>query len=95
MSQGYKVSLVARNEGIDYCDESGVYRFNVGLKDEVWTVYLPGSKGASYRACELSEVERSIILPRIKQYLEERKSWGIIGRSFPVVFERREWAQHS
>lgn len=88
MSESYKLKLVARNEGIEYRDDRDVYRFGVSLTDRRWTVYLPGSKGESYEVHELTDEERLLILPRIKQYLEGRKYYGLIGPSYPVTFER-------
>jgi hypothetical protein len=88
MSESYKVKLVARNEGIEYRDERNVYRFNVALANERWTVYLPGSKGESYQVHELTDEERLLILPRIEKYLEGRKYYGLVGPSYPVTFER-------
>lgn len=91
MNEFYKVGLRARNEGIEYRDECDVYRFNVVLKGKRWTVYLPGSKGPSYQAHELTDRERGLILPRIKEYLERRRFFGVIGPSYPVTFESRKW----
>lgn len=88
MSKGYNVKLVARNEAIEYRDEHDVYRFNVSLANQRWTVYLPGSKGESYQVHELTDEELLLILPRIEQYLEGRKYYGLVGPSYPVTFER-------
>jgi hypothetical protein len=88
MNNSYIVKLVARNEGIEYRDEHDVYRFNVLLRNERWTVILPGSKGESYQTHELTDEERLLILPRIKQYLEGRKYYGLFGPTYPVAFER-------
>lgn len=91
MIETYQVRLTARNEGIDYVDEHDIYRFGVALTDGVWRVFLPGSKGGGFRMHELTDEEVSVVLPRIKQYLESRKYFGIIGPTYPVIFERREW----
>jgi hypothetical protein len=88
MSKNYNVKLVARNEGIEYRDEHDIYRFNVSLKNQRWIVYLPGSKGDGYQVHELTDEERLLIIPRIKEYLEERKYCGVVGISYPVAFER-------
>lgn len=87
VKQGYTVKLVARNEGIEYRDELDVYRFNVGLTDGKWKVYLPGSKGENYQAHELTVQEKTIILPRIAKYLESRKYFGFFGPTYPVILE--------
>ena len=88
MSENYKAKLVARNEGIEYRDEHDIYRFNVSLANQRWTVYLPCSKGEGYQVHELTHEEQLLILPRIKQYLEGRKYYGLVGPSYPVTFER-------
>ena len=83
----YQVRLVARNEGIEYVDENDVYRFNTALRNGKWTVYLPGSKGKDYRTHELTHEEREIVLLRIKEYLESRRYLGLVGPTYPVIFE--------
>jgi len=91
MIETYQIRLTARNEGIDYVDEQDIYRFGVALTDRVWRVFLPGSKGEKFGMHELTEAEVSVVLPRIKQFLESRKYFGIIGSTYPVIFEQREW----
>lgn len=91
MIERYSVRLVARNEGVEYSDEHGVYRFNVALIDGKWKVYLPGSKGENYHSHELTSEEEDTILPRVKKYLESRKYFGIIGPTYPVILERKEF----
>ena len=88
MNQRYTIKLVARNEGIEYRDESEVYRFNVRLADGKWRVYLPGSKGENYQAHILTDQEKAIVLPRIAEYLEGKKYFGFVGSTYPVVFEQ-------
>ncbi len=90
MTNSYTVKLVARNEGIEYCDEGGVYRFNVTLADKTWIVYLPCSKGDFYEAHEFTEDEQKKIIPRIVEYLENRKFLGMFGSTYPVKFEREK-----
>ncbi|MHB8812619.1 MAG: hypothetical protein ACYDAE_05085 [Steroidobacteraceae bacterium] len=88
MDEGYSVKLVARNEGIEYRDEHDVYRFNLRLTNKTWTVSLPGSKGRNYQPHELTDEEQSVVLARVKAYLERRKYFGFVGPSYPVIFER-------
>ncbi len=88
MKDNYTVRLVARNEGIEYRDDASVYRFNVRLTGKKWVVYLPCSKGDFYQSYELTEDEQKTILPRIVEYLESRKYFGIVGPTYPVEFER-------
>jgi hypothetical protein len=87
MKEHYKVRLVARNEGIEYSDKNGVYRFNVALTNREWRVSLPGSKGKEYKTYDLTDAERSIVLPRVKAYLESRRYLGLVGPTYPVVFQ--------
>jgi hypothetical protein len=91
MVGSYQVRLVARNEGIDYVDEHDIYRFGVTFAEKLWRVSLPCSKGEGFRMHELTDEEAHVVLPRIKQYLESRRYFGIIGPTYPVIFERREW----
>ena len=88
MEKSYSVKLIARNEGIEYHDESGVYRFNVSLTEKKWVVYLPCSKGDFYQSYELNEAEYNKIIPHIVEYLENRKYFGIFGSTYPVIIER-------
>jgi hypothetical protein len=80
----YRVRLTAKNEGLEYRDESGVYRFDVSLRDRVWTLLLPGSRGDSYERYLMDQGERSRILPRVIGFLERIKWFGIFPRSYTV-----------
>jgi hypothetical protein len=88
LKQRYSVRLVVRNEGIEYRDESGIYRFDVALKQKRWTVFLPGSKGEFFQIHELTPEECDRIEPRIIKYLENKRYFGFIGPSYPAVFAR-------
>lgn len=90
MKKNYIVRLVSRNEGIEYRDECDVYRFNVSLTDKKWVVYLPCTKGDFYQTHEFTEDEKEKIIPRIIDYLENKKYFGIFGSTYPVMFEREE-----
>ena len=59
MNEHYQVRLVARNEGIEYSDKNGVYRFNVALTNRERRVYLPGSKEKEYKNCDLTDAARA------------------------------------
>jgi hypothetical protein len=88
LNQRYTVRLVARNEGIEYRDEGGLYRFNVALKQKRWTAFLPGSKGDFFQTHVLTPEEYDRIGPRIIKYLESKKYFGFIGPSYPALFAR-------
>jgi hypothetical protein len=87
MKNSYSIKLVSRNEGIEYHDENYVYRFYISLIDKNWIVYLPCSKGNFYQTYEFNEDEKKRIIPRIIDYLENRKYFGIFGSTYPVKFE--------
>lgn len=80
----YEIYLTARNEGVKYVDESGVYRFNVSLEKGVWTVYLPGTFGDCHETKVLSEAEQNRIIPRVVEYLKEIKWLGLFKNFYDV-----------
>ncbi len=86
----YRIKLTARNEGLEYVDESNVYRFNVNLKGEVWTVFLPGSRGEKFEIHELEKVEEEKILPRLSKFLSCIKWFGLFPHSYSVKFVRSD-----
>lgn len=88
MGKTYSVKLVARNEGLEYRDECDVYRFNLFLTEKKWVVYLPCSKGESFKLHELTKDEYNKIIPRIIKFLENRKYFWMFGAKYPVIFER-------
>jgi hypothetical protein len=85
----YRVRLAPKNEGLEYKDESGTYRFDVSLSGRVWTLVVPGSRGDSYERYLMNQAERNRILPRVIGFLERVKWFGIFPRSYSVrVVER-------
>ena len=84
MQDGYKVLLTARNEGIEYSDIHGIYRFNLRREGNTWHLLLPGSKGKNYEKHQLSPKEEQRILPRIKKHLEHIKWFVFFGRSYKI-----------
>jgi len=80
----YKISLVARNEGVEYVDENGVYRFNVSLENGVWTVYLPGTFGDFHEIKVLSDEDRNRIIPRVVECLSKVRWLGFFSKSYSV-----------
>jgi hypothetical protein len=89
MTKKFRVRLVARNEGVEYQDETGIYRFNVSLNDRRWTLFLPGSRGGSYESHLMDEAERSRILPRVIEFLEHVRWFGLFRRSYSVRIDER------
>ncbi|MGO4702051.1 hypothetical protein [Dyella sp. 2RAB6] len=85
----YKLSLVARNEGLEYVDDGGVYRFEVSLSKGLWTIYLPASCGDALEVRDLGDEERGRILPRVTEYLAKLRWLGMFARTYRVqVIER-------
>ena len=84
MSETFRVRLTARNEGVEYRDETGVYRFNVSLTGRRWTVFLPPSRGDAYQIHAMDEAERSRILPRVIEFLEHVRWFGVFPRAYTV-----------
>jgi hypothetical protein len=80
----FTIRLVAKNEGLLYSDESAKYYFDVVQNGEVWTVFLPCAKGSPGNTYALSKSERSLILPRIVDYLKEIKWFGIFQKRYEV-----------
>ena len=79
----FKIKLVARNEGIDYLDQGGAYKFNVGLHDNEWSLYLPASKDDCY-PYQLTDEELHRIVPRIREFLTKVKWFGLFGGPYTV-----------
>ena len=84
----YQVRLASGNEGVEYRDEEGVFRFNVELVGRDCILFLPGSKGDTYQQHELTPEEEERILPRITRYLSRVWWLGIFPRSYSVVVRR-------
>jgi|GEM_PF-1228806 hypothetical protein len=85
----YKLYLVARNEGLEYVDENGLYRFDISLVKGVWTIYLPGTVGRSHESRALSDEERARIFPLITNYLAKIRWLGLFTRYYEVKFVDR------
>src|SRR5579859_3453812 len=82
--KAYQIRLKDRYETLEYQDESGVYHFSVGCENDRWRLWWPGSKGVFYEAHEFSENEKSIILPRLIDYLSNDRWFGIFRRNHHV-----------
>jgi hypothetical protein len=88
LDKNYQIWLRAKNEGIEYRDDDGVYRFDVALMGNEWSLFIPGSKGENYTSYELSREEADRILPRIIQYLQRTKWFGLFGKSYSVAIKK-------
>ena len=76
--------LTAKNEGVNYHDACGTYRFNVSLSDRTWNLYLPGSYGDSFQPHVLSQEDRERILPRIVKFLSVIRWFGLFPSTYSV-----------
>lgn len=88
LTEKFKVRLTAKNEGIEYTDDTDVYRFNVSLQGDEWTVFTPPSKGDGYKLHALTDEEESRILPRITAYLQEIRWLLLFPRRYTVKVKR-------
>lgn len=87
----YKIRLAAMNEGVDYMDDNGTYRFNILLKNKEWKLYVPGSFGENYEKHKISRDEEDIILDRIIYYLKQVKWLGLFRRKYTVKVIRNDY----
>jgi hypothetical protein len=84
----YRVVLAAKNEGVDYMDDSGVYHFDVSQTRNEWTLIVPPSKGQKFEPHELTPDEEARILPRVTKYLSRIRWFGVFPRSYSVRIVR-------
>jgi len=90
----YHVSLVARNEGLEYRDRFGEYHFDVRKEGRRWLILLPGSWGADFQPHELTPDEECRIIPRLEKYLSRIWWLGVFPRSYSVGVAREEgWSR--
>jgi hypothetical protein len=84
MNNKYQIRLTARNEGIEYRDETMLLRFNVSLRNGTWHIYLPCSRGDKYETYQLTAAEYEKVIPRIKDYLSAIKWFGFFKKKYSV-----------
>ena len=84
----YEIRLASKNEGIDYIDYNGIYRFNIFLKNKEWKLYVPGSFGDNFEKYNISREEEEIIITRIVRYLKKIKWLGLFTRTYEVKIIR-------
>ena len=88
---GFTISLVARNQGVEYVDDTGRYHFDVYLSKGVWTVCLPPTFGASFETVQLTDDQRRTILPRVIEYLQVVRWFGFFKKTYRVeLMDRSE-----
>lgn len=90
MMEGYRIRLAPKNEGIEYADDSGVYRFDIALDNKEWTIFLPCTKGDRYERYILNNEDEMRILGRVILYLKSVKWFGIFPVKYSVVVKRAE-----
>jgi hypothetical protein len=78
----YSVKLIDRNEGVEYRDSRGAYRFGVRRDGQEWTLLLPPIP-------EMRNVDESQMLDRITAYLSKIWWFGLFPRRYTVRVERK------
>ena len=86
MSANFQVRLVAKNEGLEYEDSSGTYRFDLGRDGKTWLVHLPCAKVGGDSLHRFTEEDRTRILHRIEGDLKRIWWFGIWPNSYNVRF---------
>ena len=92
--EDYRIRLAPRNEGVEYTDSQGAYRFAVTHTAKEWAILLPATRGDNFEPHELSPDEEARILPRVSRYLSRVKWFGVFPRSYSVRFVHRQYAGH-
>lgn len=89
-SNSYKVNLVSKNEGVEYIDNEGTYRFEVSLYKKVWEIYLPCTFGDNYKEAHLTKEDEEIIVDRISKYLQTIRWFGLFRKNYEVKVIRND-----
>ena len=80
----YSIRRKNRGESLEYSDENGIYEFNAIPYKGIWTVSLIYGTGKnSIENNELTDAEKEIVIPRIKEFIESK-------RQFPIFWKRYE-----
>ena len=83
----HRITLQAKNEGLRYEDETGIFLFELGRENRTWHVYLPPTQELNFRKVVMSEEQRNIILPRIKSFLSRIWWLGVWPVRYKVEFK--------
>jgi hypothetical protein len=78
-----RIRLAAKEEGLDYADESGLYRLNVYLAKKCWTVDIPGVRVADSGPWYPTAVQREAI----RSYFFNMRLFGLISVGYTVAFQ--------
>lgn len=70
MSDVFSVQIVARGEGLDYKDDDGVFRFNIGRIRSTIQFDAHSCSDDAFQPRQLSDEQRQRIIPRIVTHLQ-------------------------
>ena len=90
MADDFRIRLVAKNEGLEYEDPHGTYRFDLRREGKTWLVLLPGAKVGGAVRHHLTDDEKKRILPRVEADLKRIWWFGIWPSSYNVRFREHE-----
>jgi len=82
---GHQVRLEARNQGLSYCEDGRLLRFDLSRQGRTWLVQLPPT-GDQFKPVVLSEREVAAVLPRIEKFLSRIWWFGVWPVRYKVVF---------
>jgi hypothetical protein len=80
------ISLAAKEEGLDFSDDSGSYRLNAYLHKGTWLVELPGRRVGDLMPWYPDQKQREAII----EYLSHLRLFGFIPRRYRVEFGSKE-----
>ena len=86
MAADFRIRLEAKNEGLEYQDPFGSYRFDIGRDGKTWLVHLPCAKVGGSPQHRFTDEERNRILPRVEADLRRIWWFGIWPSSYNVRF---------
>jgi hypothetical protein len=81
VAKEYSIRLIARNEGLEYRDAHGVYRFQLGRDGREWILYLPPIP-------EIRDANESLVIDRVKARLSKIWWLGFFPSTYTVRTEK-------
>ena len=81
MKNIYKIQITNRGESLKYTDSSGSIYFNAIPNKDVWEVSLLCYKGDNPHPEKLTDIENTTIVPRLKEFIESKKRFGLFGKN--------------